>query len=206
VLNFDFTQLIANNNQDNINDSVVYKSKIQPPSPKITTSQPQLNKSKSKLDKPYKKSSGSVINSATNSLKPSTIPIITVGTTYKKVINTLGNPTEQTQGYWGNSTALSYQNMAVNKYDLGYLVDLQTGDIRQTEICFAKSVDDLIVIQQTIQKLLSNNYSPEIEQDIKQVFLNKSDEQYFQANNLEGVVQRNSENNLYIGIWDADFH
>ncbi|MGL6338257.1 MAG: serine/threonine protein kinase, partial [Waterburya sp.] len=207
LLNFDFTQLTANNNQDNIDDSVVYKSTIKTSSPKIISSPPKSKQSTSKLDKTYTKStSSSTIKPATNLLKLSTIPTITIGTTHEEVINTLGNPTEQTQGYWGNSTALSYQNMAVNRYDLGYLVDRQTGDIRQTEICFAKSVDDLIVIQQTVQKLLLNNYSPEIEQNIEQVFLNKSDKQYFQAHNLEGVVQRNSENNLYIGIWDADFH
>jgi serine/threonine-protein kinase len=206
LLNFDFTQLTANNNQDNIDNSVVYKSIIKTSPPKITSSPPKLNQSTSKLDKSYTKSSSSTIKPATSLLKPSKIPSLPIGTTHQEVINTLGNPTQQTQGYWGNSTALLYQNMAVNQYDLGYLVDLQTGTIRQTEICFAESVDDLIAIQQTAQKLLLNNYSPEIEQNIEQVFFNKSDEQYFQANDLEGVVQRNSENNLYIGIWDADFH
>jgi serine/threonine protein kinase len=192
LLNFDFAQLITKDNQDNIDNSVAYKTPINRPSLKTTQSSSKLNKSS--------------IKPATISLKQSKIPTFPIGTTHEEVINTLGNPTKQNKGYWGNSTALLYRNMAVNKYDLGYLVDLQTGAIRQTEICFAESIDDLGAIQQTVQKLLLNNYSPEIEQNIEQVFLNKSDEQYFQANDLEGVVQRNSENNLYIGIWDADFH
>jgi serine/threonine-protein kinase len=199
LLNFDFTQLIANNNQENLNNFPVYKSQIETPSFKTTQSPPNSNQSASKSNKPSSKLT-------TISSKQPKIPTFPVGTTHEKIINTLGNPTEESKGYWGNSTALSYKKMSVNKYDLGYLVDLQTGAIRQTEICFAESVDDLKSIQQTVKKLLLTNYSPEIAQNIEQVFFNKSDEQYFQINNLEGVVQRNSENNLYIGIWDADFH
>jgi serine/threonine protein kinase len=202
LLNLDFAQLTANSNQDNIDDLAAYKSQTKTLSAKTTKSPSKANKSSIKI---YNSASKS-IKPTTISFKQSKVPTLPVGTTHEEVINKLGNPSKQNKGYWGNSTALLYRNMAVNKYDLGYLVDLQTGTIRQTEICFAESVDDLAAIQQTVQKLLLNNYSPEIAQNVEQVFLNKSNEQYFQTNNLEGIIQRNSENNLYIGIWDADFH
>lgn len=134
------------------------------------------------------------------------IPVVAVGTTQEKIINSLGQPTEQSKGYWINTTALSYKKMATEKFDLGYLVDLDTNKVRQTEICFHQSFKDLATIQQTVEKILLDEYSPEIKKDIEQVFLNKSKQANLTTNNFKGVVERNSYNNLYIGIWDKQFH
>ncbi len=70
---------------------------------------------------------------------------------------------------------------------------------------FVKSVD-LATIKQTVRQLLSDNYSAEIEQNIEQVFSYSSDRQNFKINNLEGVIQRNPQNRIYISIWEAGFH
>ncbi|BAZ44825.1 serine/threonine kinase [Chondrocystis sp. NIES-4102] len=134
------------------------------------------------------------------------IPVIAVGTTQEKLIDLLGQPTEQSKGYWINTKALSYKNMATGQFDLGYLVDLDTNKVRQTEICFHQSFKDLAIIQQTVEKILLDEYSPEIQRDIEQVFLNKSSQENLITDNFKGVVERNSHNNLYIGIWDKQFH
>ena len=51
-----------------------------------------------------------------------------------------------------------------------------------------------------------SEYSVEIEQKIEQVINQKSDKQEFSVNNLKGIIQRNAQNRVYVGVWEADFH
>ena len=133
------------------------------------------------------------------------IPIFPVGTDRQKIFSFLGNPSIETQGYWENSKAFSYFDFAPNQVALGYLADEKTQKVRQTEMTFNDSVD-LATIQQAVQELLLENYSPDVEHKINQVFFKTSAENQFESKNLAGIVQRNEDNGIYIGIWDKNFH
>ncbi|MEY2858320.1 MAG: hypothetical protein RLZZ74_2633, partial [Cyanobacteriota bacterium] len=87
----------------------------------------------------------------------------------------------------------------------GYLTDTKTTKVRQAEIAFANSVN-LLTIKQEVKQLLQDNYSPVIDDYLNQIYFKTSDRHYFVINNLEGVVQRNPEEHIYLGIWDREFH
>jgi hypothetical protein len=53
---------------------------------------------------------------------------------------------------------------------------------------------------------MQDNYSPEIEHYLEQVYFKTSSGYEFQVNNIEGVVQQNPENHIYLAIWDREFH
>jgi serine/threonine-protein kinase len=132
------------------------------------------------------------------------VPAFPVGTSRQQITELLGNPTKESKGYWQNSNAILYRFIP-SKIDLGYLLDTETKIVRQTEVSFADSVD-LLSIQQAAQRLLLDKYSAEIEHQLNQVYLNNSDRYQFEIGNLEGVIKRNSSNQIYIGIWDSAFH
>ena len=133
------------------------------------------------------------------------IPAFTVGDEVGKIFSTLGEPTMESKGYWGNSRAISYFNYAPDMYALGYLSDVNTSEIRQTEVTFVNSAK-LKTIHQTVENLMSDDYVPEIEELINRVFYRNSPMQEFTSGDLAGIVQRNSQNGIYIGIWDYEFH
>ena len=136
--------------------------------------------------------------------KPLTIPAFTVGDPQQRAIEHLGQPTKKSQGYWQNSRALLYRDF-VPGVDLGYLTDVDTNTIRQSEMSFAPSVAKY-TIQQSTQQLLKTNYSAEIANHIDRVYSRESDLQEFTIGNLKGIVQRNQQDYIYIAIWDSQFH
>ena len=156
----------------------------------------------------------SKINSSppsTRKLQPQTpspifdIPVFRVGTPQAQIINSLGKPTSNNRGFWGNSRAFLYKNFAQQQIDLGYLFDVTTKTALQTEVSFkesAKKADVKLVLQQ----LLMSDYSFKIEQKIGRVVEGKSDLQEFSSNNLQGIIQRNSQNRIYVAVWQKGFH
>ena len=150
-------------------------------------------------------SGGFKTSSPIKSIDGLNIPIFPVGTDRQKIFSSLGNPSIETQGYWENSKAFSYFDFAPNQVALGYLADEKTQKVRQTEMTFNDSVD-LAIIQQAVQELLLENYSPDVEHKINRVFFKTSAENQFESKNLAGIVQRNEDNGIYIGIWDKNFH
>ena len=133
------------------------------------------------------------------------IPVFILGDSLQQVTKNLGKPSRESKGYWQNSTALLYRDFGEDRVDLGYLADVQTNKIRQTEMSFAQSVD-LATIQQAARRLLQDDYSQEISRYIEKVYFKQSDRQQFQINDLEGVVQRNPQNQIYFALWDSQFH
>ena len=132
------------------------------------------------------------------------IPAFRVGLTVEKVKSSLGEPTYASKGYWENSKVFLYKDF-IPEVDLGYLSDLDTGTIHQTEVSFDESVED-IEIEHTLKQLLMADYSTEIDRQIEKVIDKKSDKQKFRANNLEGVIQRNAQNQIYLAVWQTGFH
>jgi serine/threonine protein kinase len=133
------------------------------------------------------------------------IPPFPLGMTQQSIVEVLGEPTSNSKGYWQSSRALMYQDVVPKKIALGYLTDTKTTKVRQAEIAFANSVN-LLTIKQEVKQLLQDNYSPVIDDYLNQIYFKTSDRHYFVINNLEGVVQRNPEEHIYLGIWDREFH
>lgn len=132
------------------------------------------------------------------------IPAFRVGVPIAKIKSSLGKPTHTSKGYWANSKAFLYQDF-IPKVDLGYLSDVETGTIYQTEVSFDESVK-AIEIEHTLKQLLMTDYSTEIDRQVEKVINQQSDKQKFRANNLEGVIQRNPQNQIYLAVWKTGFH
>ncbi|NJO96848.1 MAG: serine/threonine protein kinase [Hyellaceae cyanobacterium CSU_1_1] len=133
------------------------------------------------------------------------IPAFPLGMTEQKIAELLGEPTKNSSGYWSNSRALLYQDVVPRQISLGYLTDTDSTKVRQAEIAFSRSVD-LKTIKQQVKQLMQDNYSPEIEHHLEQVYFKTISGYEFQVNNIEGVVQQNPENHIYFAIWDREFH
>ena len=132
------------------------------------------------------------------------VPAVGVGTSQQQIIDLLGEPDRRSKGYWQNSYALLYRFIP-SKINLGYLLDVETNIVRQTEVSFAKSVD-LLTIQQAAQRLLADRYSADLEDRLNQIYLNNSDRYQFEIDNLEGTIERDPKDRIYLGIWDSTFH
>lgn len=135
----------------------------------------------------------------------SKIPSFPLGMTQHSIIQILGEPTLVSDGYWPNSQALMYQDVVPKQIALGYLTDKDTTKVRQAEIAFAGSVD-LLTMKGQVKQVLQDNYSSEIDDYLNQIYFKTSNQHYFAINNFEGVVQRNPQEHIYLGIWDQDFH
>ncbi|MBW4635009.1 MAG: protein kinase [Iphinoe sp. HA4291-MV1] len=132
------------------------------------------------------------------------VPAFPVGSPEDAVKAALGRPTKVSRGAFGRTRAYLYQ-LDPNRVDLGYLFDRRTRVLRQTEVSFAQSVAPE-VMQRTLQGMLGGNASGDIKQGLQQVYERKNNQYSFNVSGLKGTIQRNSEDQIYIAIWDADLH
>ena len=133
------------------------------------------------------------------------IPIFPTGTSKEKLRKTLGEPSAIQQGYWANSSAWIYKQQASGAIDLGYLFDLDTDKIRQTEVAIAPTVD-LGTTEEILNSLLRGNLTPAIAEELQKIYRRQANEYSFELENLEGSILRESDDHLYLGVWDANFH
>ena len=133
------------------------------------------------------------------------VPNFPVGTSKQEIFGSLGEPTMLGKGYWGMSQAFSYLDHAPERFALGYLTDNNTELVRQSEITFTPSAN-LRTIQQAVEQLLLDEYTPEIEHQIMQIYYRSAYAHEFEGNSLQGIIQRNSQDGIYFGVWDKDFH
>lgn len=134
------------------------------------------------------------------------IPGFAPGTQRRYVREEIGNPTKVTAGYWNTRAAL-YQDFKPG-VDLGYLFDQTTGRLRQSEATFAPSITPE-TMSATLDKMLSSNTSPDIQQGLKEVYGRKSNRYNFvggRDGSLKGVIERNDRDRIYIAVWEADLH
>jgi serine/threonine-protein kinase len=130
------------------------------------------------------------------------VPAFPTGTSQDAVKAALGKPSRNSQGLW-NTQAFLYQ--LEDQVDLGYLFDRKTGVLRQTEVAFAPSVDPE-VMQRTLKGMLAGNLNSEIKQGLEKVRDRQTQRYSFNVGKLKGVIERNQQDRIYIGIWDADLH
>jgi len=178
----------------------VTKSPEASPSP----SQPPVTKP---LPKPVESPSPEPENKDKNPNQSEKIPAFSTGTQRKAVEFALGKPTRTSSGLW-NTRAVLYEEYIPNQISLGYLFDPYSGRLRQTEVSFYQSVG-LERMSETVNKLLNNNASDEIKQGLASVYQRQTNRYQFVSgrdNSLEGVIERNKYDRIYVGIWEADLH
>ncbi|MEG5064635.1 serine/threonine-protein kinase [Microcoleus sp. B3-A4] len=140
----------------------------------------------------------------TNYQKSPTIPGYTVGTAESQILSELGEPTDsQARGYWPNTRTALYEILP-NRITLGYIYDRDSGELVQTEGSFAQSVDDLVV--RTALNGMVGGASREILQGLGDVQQRRSNRFTFRKGSLEGMIERNERDRIYIGVWDENLH
>jgi len=140
----------------------------------------------------------------TNYQKSPTIPGYAVGTPESQILDELGEPTDsQARGYWPNTRTALYEILP-NRITLGYIYDRDSGQLVQTEGSFAQSVDDLVV--RTALNGMVGGASREILQGLGDVQQRRTDRFTFKKGSLEGTIERNERDRIYIGVWDDNLH
>jgi serine/threonine protein kinase len=132
------------------------------------------------------------------------VPGFATGTSEQEVRAALGNPISERRGAWGDTRAVVYE-LVPNQVGLGYLYDRNSGRVRQTEASFAQSVDPLIV-KVTLNGMLGSSAPSAVMNGLEQVRRRETNQYTFEQNGLKGVIERNSSDRIYIGIWEADLH
>ena len=141
---------------------------------------------------------------ATGDRKIPRVPGFTVGTAESRVVAELGEPTEtQRQGYWPNTRTALY-DLVPNQITLGYIYDRSSGQLVQTEGSFAQSVDDLVV--RTALNGMLGGADREIMQGFRDVQQRRSNRFTFRKGSVEGAIERNERDRIYIGVWDDNLH
>lgn len=132
------------------------------------------------------------------------IPGFQPGITKNDVLRMLGSPTGMSGGYWPNTRAVYYE-LIPKQVSLGFLFDRHSQRIRQTEASFTNGVDSRIVLM-TLNGMLGCKLNEQIQQGLQQVQQGKFNNYYFKLKTLEGIIERQKGERLYIGIWEADLH
>ncbi|WP_427157881.1 protein kinase domain-containing protein [Aliinostoc sp. HNIBRCY26] len=132
------------------------------------------------------------------------IPAFPTGTARNTVEAKLGKPNRDLRGAWGRTRAVVY-NLIPNQVDLGYLFDRDTGELRQTEVAFAQSVDPQ-VMQNTLNGMLNGQTTAKIQQGLEKVQQRQRDDFSFSVGAVKGQIIRQNCDLIYISVWDADLH
>lgn len=143
-------------------------------------------------------------DTASSSQTSGEVPGFPIGTPESAVIDALGNPSQTSRGRWGDTRAVRYE-LVPNQVDLGYLFDRGSGRTRQTEVSFGESVATQ-TMQTTLRNMLAGEMTEEIQQGLQQVQQRQLNDYSFTVGALEGVIQRNRSDRIYIGVWDTELH
>lgn len=132
------------------------------------------------------------------------IPGFQPGIPKNDVIRMLGIPSKTSSGYWPNTRAVSYQ-LIPDQVSLGFLFDKASERIRQTEASFTGVVDSQLILV-TLDGMLGCQLNDPIKSGLEKVQNRQSHRYSFNLGSLEGVIERDRTDRIYIGIWEADLH
>lgn len=132
------------------------------------------------------------------------VPGFPTGTSRSTVEEVLGKPVRDSRGIWRNTRAVSYV-LVPNQIQLGYLFDGDSGVIRQTEVAFAQSVDFQVKLT-TLEGMLGNKVTEEINQGLQQVQQRQLNSFRFSIGSLKGQIVRQDCDFIYISVWNANLH
>jgi len=130
---------------------------------------------------------------------------IATGTSQREVEDLLGKPdSEDKNAYWENTRSAQY-DVVPDQVTLGYIYDKDSDRLRQTEASFVQSVDSL-TMRVTLNGMLSNRLTEEIEQGLAAVHDRQSNQYNFRVGSLQGVIQRNDQDRVYMAVWEEGLH
>lgn len=132
------------------------------------------------------------------------VPAFPTGTTETAVITALGEPTSSKGGFWPNTRSLLYKGIS-GDVDMGYSIDRDSGRVRQTEVSLRQSAGSQ-VMQSALSAMLGGSAPGDIQQGLDQVYQGQASEYSFLNGDQEGVIQRNQQGRVYIGVWEEDLH
>lgn len=132
--------------------------------------------------------------------------IFAPGTTQTTILETLGEPLWRRAGFWANSVAWSYENIVSEGFDIGYMFDRQTNTLRQAEIAVPPTTE-LSTVQSAMNSFLATEqFTVDIDRGLQAVYQRQKKIHSFTIGNLEGIIQRNDQDRIYLAVWEADFH
>ena len=130
---------------------------------------------------------------------------IATGTSQQEVESILGQPDSvDDNAYWENTRSARY-DVVPDQVSLGYIYDKGSDRLRQTEASFVQSVDDL-TMRVTLNGMLSNRLTEEIERGLASVHDRQSNQYDFRVGSLQGVIQRNAQDRVYMAVWEQGLH
>ncbi|HBE19363.1 MAG TPA: hypothetical protein DEG17_16905 [Cyanobacteria bacterium UBA11149] len=132
------------------------------------------------------------------------IPGFQPGIAKSDVEKMLGVPTGTARGYWPNTNAV-YYDLIPQQVSLGFLFDKNSQRIRQTEASFTSEVDAKTALL-TLNSMLGCKLNEQIEQGLHKVWQEQTRRFSFNLNYLQGVIERQKGDRIYIGIWESDLH
>lgn len=132
------------------------------------------------------------------------IPGFPPGLAKSRVLLMFGVPTETRVGYWPNTKAVVYE-LIPGRVSLGFLFDRASERLRQPEVSFADTVEKPVMLR-TLNSMLGCRITEEIKAGFEEVRTRKSKRFDFALESLEGVIERDDRDRIYIGIWEADLH
>ncbi|MBW4472689.1 MAG: serine/threonine protein kinase [Stenomitos rutilans HA7619-LM2] len=184
-----------------VSPSSISSPKPQPPKPSPQPSEtPKVERSPSPSPSPS-------VESEAKEDQPTTeipaIPGFPVGTSEREIEAALGKPTQTNKGAWGDTRTALY-DVVPNAVTLAYLYDRASGNVRQTEASFAQSVDTLQM--KVALNNMTGGQANDLLDKLEAVKQGKINEYSFSKGGLKGVIQRNSSDRIYIGVWDAGLH
>ncbi len=129
----------------------------------------------------------------------SNVAIFPLGVSENEVEAALGEPISKRNGRKKNSILWSYP------YSQGEIVYVfNKRELRKTEVYFDDSVD-LSVIKEALDEMFGGNAPQPIQAALNQVYERDTDLRSFRLDNIQGMIQRNQRDQIYISIWDSDF-
>lgn len=132
--------------------------------------------------------------------------IFSPGTLENEIFQALGEPSSRQPGFWADSIAWSYQDVVMPEIDLGYILDRNTSQLHQAEIAVPASTD-FSTVQSALQALVAEStLSAALVSGLRDVYQGQKTVYDFTVRDLEGTIQRNDKDRIYIGVWQADFH
>ena len=141
---------------------------------------------------------------ATSYQKIPRVPGFPVGTPESQILEQLGKPTDtQRKGYWPNTRTALY-DLLPNRITLGYIYDRDSNQLVQTEGSFAQSVDDLVV--KTALNGMLGGADEKVMEGFRDVHQRRKSRFTFRKGSVEGMIERNERDRIYIGIWDENLH
>jgi serine/threonine protein kinase len=132
------------------------------------------------------------------------VPGVAVGASEASVVQQLGQPDTTQRGYWPNTEAVTYR-VVPDEITVAYLYDRRSRQVRQTEASFVQSIP-LSTLEQTLDGMLEVPATAIIQGNLAQVYNRQQQRYAFEQGGVRGVIERDSRDRIYLGVWDRDLH